>query len=129
MCGSDSGSVSVRTAGHPIRVNALILDLYNSFTLCIFTTTDFVFFYRYFYNQIVSILTSKQLFAIFEKRRNYDLRRLLSGSERLLDNLGTLVECDPSFTLGAVKCLPLTSAVRETISQTIIQNLTKNKVS
>ncbi|CAG7785949.1 unnamed protein product [Allacma fusca] len=81
----------------------------------------------YFYNQIVSILTSKQLFAIFEKRKNYDLRRLLSGSERLLDNLGNLVENDPSFVLGAVKCLPLTSSVRETISQTIIQNLSKTK--
>jgi len=92
-----------------------------------FETLLFCFF-RYFYNQVVSILTSKQLLQIYEKRRNYDLRRLLAGSERLLTNLSDLLEDDPSFILGAVKCLPLVNSVREVISQTIIQNTSKLQV-
>jgi len=85
------------------------------------------FLCRYFYNQIVSILTAKQLIQIFEKRRNYDLRRLIAGSERLLHNLCGLVDRDPSFALGAVRCLPLANSVRDAISQTIAQTLSKLK--
>ncbi|ODM96727.1 Vacuolar fusion protein MON1 A [Orchesella cincta] len=81
----------------------------------------------YFHNQIISILTSKQLQTIFEKRKNYDLRRLLSGSERLLNNLAGLIEVDPSFVLGAVRCLPLANTVRDSISQTITTILNKHK--
>jgi hypothetical protein len=73
-------------------------------------------------------LTSKQLLQIYEKRRNYDLRRLIAGSERLLTNLSDLLEDDPSFLLGAVKCLPLANSIRDVISQTIIQYTTKLKV-
>lgn len=83
---------------------------------------------HYFYNQIISILTSKQLQLIFEKRKNYDLRRLLSGSERLLNNLAGLIEVDPCFILGAVRCLPLANTVRDSISQTITSILNKHKV-
>lgn len=84
---------------------------------------------RYFYNQIISILTAKQLQHIFEKRKNYDLRRLLAGSERLLNNLAGLIEVDPCFILGAVRCLPLANTVRDSISQTITTILNKHKVS
>ncbi|CAL8125467.1 unnamed protein product [Orchesella dallaii] len=83
----------------------------------------------YFHNQILSILTAKQLQTIFEKRKNYDLRRLLSGSERLLNNLAGLIEVDPSFVLGAVRCLPLANTVRDSISQTITTVLNKHKPS
>ncbi|PSN48504.1 Vacuolar fusion protein MON1 A [Blattella germanica] len=62
----------------------------------------------YVYNQIVSVLTSSQLTKIYELRRNYDLRRLLAGAERLIDHLLNFMEREPAFLLGAVKCLPLT---------------------
>jgi vacuolar fusion protein MON1 len=39
------------------------------------------------YNQILSILTLSHMNKIFEKRKNFDLRRLLEGSERLIDHL------------------------------------------
>ncbi|KAK3102519.1 hypothetical protein FSP39_011920 [Pinctada imbricata] len=76
----------------------------------------------YVYNQVLSVLTHKTLVSIFKQRRNYDLRRLLSGSEKFLDSLLSLIETDYSFLLGAVRCLPLDLQVRDMISQSIIQH-------
>jgi vacuolar fusion protein MON1 len=80
------------------------------------------------YNQIVSVLTKTQLTRIYEQRRNYDLRRLLAGAERLLDSLLDLTEREPAFLLGAIRCLPLISTVRDQISNTISSTCGKIKV-
>lgn len=40
----------------------------------------------YLYNQILSTLTYNRVNKSFEKRKNFDLRILLSGSERIIDN-------------------------------------------
>ena len=76
----------------------------------------------YVYNQIVSILTLSQLQRIFQKRTNYDLRRLLTGAEKFFDGLINLMDSDPSFLLGAVRCLRMDSNVRDNIAQVIAQN-------
>ncbi|XP_010607811.1 vacuolar fusion protein MON1 homolog B [Fukomys damarensis] len=58
--------------------------------------------------QIVSTLTRASVARIFAHKQNYDLRRLLAGSERTLDRLLDSVERDPgSLLLGAVRCVPL----------------------
>ncbi|KAJ8934547.1 hypothetical protein NQ314_013288 [Rhamnusium bicolor] len=56
---------------------------------------------NYVFNQITSMLTLTRLNKIYEQRQNYDLRRLLSGVERLIDHLIDFSETEPSFTLGA----------------------------
>ncbi|KAJ6648618.1 Vacuolar fusion protein MON1 like A [Pseudolycoriella hygida] len=86
------------------------------------------------YNQILSTLTLSHMNRIFEQRKNFDLRRLLGGSERLIDNL---LECGKSdskisnnpfiFLTHSVRILPLTSAVRETITSAIQSNCSKIK--
>ncbi|MCL4121185.1 UNVERIFIED_CONTAM: hypothetical protein GTU68_005143 [Idotea baltica] len=53
---------------------------------------------------------------------------MLGGTERLLDNLLIQLDKHPSYFLGAVKCLPLASSVREIITQTIIKYCSKNLV-
>lgn len=73
----------------------------------------------YIYNQILSVLTYSQLRRIFEQRHNYDLRRLLGGAEKMLDNLIDIMDQDPSFLLTAVRSLPLDNSVREQIGQTL----------
>lgn len=83
---------------------------------------------RYVYNQIVSVLTQSQLNRVYDQRRNFDLRRLLSGSERLIDHLLNFMDREPAFFLGAIKCLPLLSSMRSSITQTIIQTCAKIKV-
>ncbi|XP_072045856.1 protein SAND-like [Amphiura filiformis] len=71
----------------------------------------------YVYNQILSVLTFSQLNRVMEQRRNYDLRRLLSGTEKFIDNLINLMDTDPSFLLSAIRCLPLDSSIRDLIGQ------------
>uniref|UniRef100_UPI00398F7F1B vacuolar fusion protein MON1 homolog A n=1 Tax=Pristiophorus japonicus TaxID=55135 RepID=UPI00398F7F1B len=82
----------------------------------------------YVYYQIVSLLTLTQLNRIFEQKKNYDLRRLLSGSERITDNLLNLMDKDPSFLMCAVRCLPLASSVRDVISNSLQQAKDKSLV-
>ncbi|XP_066592331.1 vacuolar fusion protein MON1 homolog [Prorops nasuta] len=81
----------------------------------------------YVYNQIVSVLTQSQLNKVYEQRRSFDLRRLLTGSERLIDHLLNFMDREPAFFLGAIKCLPLAPAMRSSITQTIIQTCGKIK--
>ncbi|KAJ8302197.1 hypothetical protein KUTeg_021184 [Tegillarca granosa] len=76
----------------------------------------------YVYNQVLSVLTYSTLHRIFKQRRNYDLRRLLSGAEKFLDNLLNMFDSEPSFLLGAVECLPLDSVIRDMIAQSIVQH-------
>ncbi|CAL8340059.1 unnamed protein product [Merluccius merluccius] len=82
----------------------------------------------YVYYQIISMLTQASIARIFEHKKNYDLRRLLAGSEKILDGLLNLVDWDPSFLLAAVHCLPLPSSLRDSLSQTLQKAITPNLV-
>jgi len=78
---------------------------------------------NYTYNLIISILTYRRMESIFSARKNYDLRRLLGGVDQFLDSLLDALETDPCFYLGAVRCLPLDSGIRDLIAQTIAQHV------
>ncbi|XP_051957759.1 vacuolar fusion protein MON1 homolog B-like [Xyrauchen texanus] len=82
----------------------------------------------YVYNQIISMLTQASITRIFEHKKNYDLRRLLAGSEKILDGLLNLVDSDPSILLSAVHCLPLASSLRDSLSQILQKAITPNLV-
>ncbi|KAK4883781.1 hypothetical protein RN001_000052 [Aquatica leii] len=82
---------------------------------------------NYVFNQIASTLTLSRLVKIYEQRRNYDLRRLLTGVDRFIDHLLDFSENEPAFTLGAVQCLPLAASVRDSISTAIVQSCSKIK--
>ncbi|XP_030061279.1 vacuolar fusion protein MON1 homolog A isoform X2 [Microcaecilia unicolor] len=82
----------------------------------------------YIYYQILSLLTWTQLNHIFQQKQNYDLRRLLAGSERITDNLLDLMAQDPSFLMGAVRCLPLAASVRDAVNASLQQAKAKNLV-
>jgi vacuolar fusion protein MON1 len=86
------------------------------------------------YNQILSILTLSHMQKIFEKRKNFDLRRLLEGSERLIDHLlsndsnSKKVSNNPfTFLTHSVRILPLSTGVRDTITSAIQNNCSKIK--
>ncbi|XP_060621725.2 vacuolar fusion protein MON1 homolog A isoform X2 [Anolis sagrei] len=82
----------------------------------------------YIYYQIVSLLTWTQLNRIFQQKQNYDLRRLLAGSERITNNLIDLMARDPSFLMGAARCLPMPVAVRDAVSSCLQQAKAKSLV-
>lgn len=86
------------------------------------------------YNQILSILTYSHMTKIFEKRKNFDLRRLLAGSERLIDHL--LVNDSSNrkitnnvftFLTNSIRVLPMPLSVRHNITNAIQSNCNKIK--
>ncbi|KAK2914663.1 vacuolar fusion protein MON1 homolog A [Channa argus] len=83
---------------------------------------------HYIYYQIVSLLTLTQLNHIFQHKQNYDLRRLLAGSEYLTDNLLHRLDRDPGLLLSAVTCLPLASSARDVVSVSLQAAKAKNLV-
>lgn len=83
---------------------------------------------QYIYYQIVSLLTLTQLNHIFQHKQNYDLRRLLAGSEYLTDNLLNRLDRDPGLLISAVTCLPLASSVRDVVSSSLQAAKAKNLV-
>ncbi|XP_018414665.1 PREDICTED: vacuolar fusion protein MON1 homolog B-like [Nanorana parkeri] len=83
---------------------------------------------QYVYYQIISMLTQASVARIFEKKKNYDLRRLLAGSEKILDSLLDLLDTDPGFLLGAVRCLALPSTLRDSLSSLLTKSITTNLV-
>ncbi|XP_048878508.1 vacuolar fusion protein MON1 homolog A [Brienomyrus brachyistius] len=83
---------------------------------------------HYIYYQIISLLTLTQLNHVFRHKQNYDLRRLLAGSEHLTDSLLRHLDRDPGFLLSAVTCLPLTSSTRDVISSSLQASRAKSLV-
>ena len=71
-------------------------------TLFTHTHTQLAIQLMYTYNQVLSVLTNTQLQQIFEKNPGFDLRYLLQGSEKFVDNILNLVDSDPSFILSGV---------------------------
>jgi vacuolar fusion protein MON1 len=71
--------------------------------------------------------------SIYEKRNNYDLRKLLAGSERLVDFLlknetHKKISNNPFVPLThSVRILPMESSIRDSITSTIQSNCAKIK--
>ncbi|XP_063792119.1 vacuolar fusion protein MON1 homolog B isoform X2 [Pseudophryne corroboree] len=83
---------------------------------------------QYVYYQIISMLTQASVARIFERKKNYDLRRLLAGSEKILDSLLDLLDTDPGFLLDAVQCVALPSPLRDSLSSMLTKTITPNLV-
>jgi hypothetical protein len=73
------------------------------------------------------VLTSSQLTRIFEQRVNFDLRRLLGGTEVFLDSLSTSFNNDHSFMLGALQVLRLDRSTRDSAGQILSKGNIKVK--
>ncbi|GMS95403.1 hypothetical protein PENTCL1PPCAC_17578 [Pristionchus entomophagus] len=69
------------------------------------------------FDQIVSTLSKTQLDSVYEKKGdNYDLRRLLRGTDRCMMNCVTTWRSDPALYLSAIRIFPLTASDREALS-------------
>ncbi|OCT64761.1 vacuolar fusion protein MON1 homolog B [Xenopus laevis] len=83
---------------------------------------------QYVYYQIISMLTQASVARIFERKKNYDLRRLLAGSEKILDSLLDMMEMDPGVLLGAVRCVAIPTTLRDSLSSILTKAITPNLV-
>ncbi|KAG8746378.1 Vacuolar fusion protein mon1 [Ceratobasidium sp. 428] len=66
----------------------------------------------YLHLQILTVLTGTQLQKIFERRGNFDLRRLLDGTDPLIHSLTARLSTDLSITLTSLHTLRVDPGLR-----------------
>jgi len=81
---------------------------------------------EYLHLQILSVVTAAQLRRIFERRTNFDLRRLLDGSEPFLVSLLHRMELDLAMATSSLHCLQLESNLRARAADALVP-ITKMK--
>lgn len=74
----------------------------------------------YLHLQILTVLTGAQLQRIFERRVNFDLRRLLDGTDPLIHALTTRLATDMSITLASLHTMRLDPGLRLRAAELVI---------
>ncbi|GLB38308.1 putative trafficking protein Mon1 [Lyophyllum shimeji] len=75
---------------------------------------------EYLHLQILSIVTAAQLRRIFERRTNFDLRRLLDGAESFLSSLLERLEFDLAISTSSLQCLRLDPSLRKRAAEALL---------
>ncbi|KAG8951703.1 Vacuolar fusion protein mon1 [Tulasnella sp. 424] len=75
---------------------------------------------EYLHLQILSVVTGSQLARIFEKRTNFDLRRLLDGTERFLHSLLTQLELDMGMITSSLNVVRIDPMVRAKVAEVMV---------
>ncbi|KAH7919246.1 DUF254-domain-containing protein [Leucogyrophana mollusca] len=75
---------------------------------------------EYLHLQILSIVTAAQLRRIFERRTNFDLRRLLNGAEPFLFSLLGRMEFDLAIATSSLHCLQLDPSLRARVADSLV---------
>jgi len=70
----------------------------------------------------LSIVSGSQLKRIYERRTNFDLRRLLDGAETFMNALLLKLDTDISVSLSALHCLKVESTIRKRIADSLVLN-------
>ncbi|KAI0345875.1 DUF254-domain-containing protein [Trametopsis cervina] len=78
------------------------------------------FHLEYLHLQILSVVSAEQLRRMFERRNNFDLRRLLSGAEPLFYSLLEGLEWDLAMGTSALHCLKLEPNLRRNIGEILV---------
>ncbi|KAF8551678.1 DUF254-domain-containing protein [Imleria badia] len=81
---------------------------------------------EYLHLQILSIVTASQLRRIFERRTNFDLRRLLNGTDPFLFTLLKRLELDFAMATSSLHCLQLDPSLRSRVADALVP-ITKMK--
>eukprot|EP01132_Coremiostelium_polycephalum_P000832 gene832-1039_t len=72
---------------------------------------------EYIHGLVISVLTQTSIKAIFDAK--YDLRDLLGGTDRFIDNIIHKSNRDPSILLNSVHCLRLPNNIRNIITNSL----------
>ncbi|KAJ4001050.1 trafficking protein Mon1-domain-containing protein [Lentinula boryana] len=75
---------------------------------------------EYLHLQIISVVTSAQLKRIFERRGNFDLRRLLGGADTFLTTMIARLQLDLAISMSALRCLRLDPLLRNKLAQALV---------
>ncbi|KAG9122804.1 Vacuolar fusion protein mon1 [Ceratobasidium sp. 392] len=74
----------------------------------------------YLHLQILTVLTGTQLQKIFERRGNFDLRRLLDGTDPLIHSLTARLSTDLSITLASLHTLRVEPGLRSRAAELVL---------
>ncbi|KAG8856423.1 Vacuolar fusion protein mon1 [Tulasnella sp. 330] len=75
---------------------------------------------EYLHLQILSVVTGSQLSKIFERRTNFDLGRLLDGTESFLHSLIRRLQFDMSMTTASLNVLKIDATVRGKVAELLL---------
>ncbi|KAK7469379.1 Vacuolar fusion protein mon1 [Stygiomarasmius scandens] len=75
---------------------------------------------EYLHLQILSIVTAAQLRKIFERRTNFDLRRLLNGAETFLTAMINRLEFDLAMSTSSLHCMRLDPTLRKRAAEALV---------
>ncbi|KAF5330264.1 hypothetical protein D9758_014446 [Tetrapyrgos nigripes] len=75
---------------------------------------------EYLHLQILSIVTAAQLQRIFERRTNFDLRRLLNGAETFLTAMISRLEFDLAMSTSSLHCMKLDPNLRKKVAEALV---------
>jgi len=86
---------------------------------------DLVMQLEYVHSQIICLLTAG-VNRIFENRADFDLRNLLSGTEKMFDNLVSFMDHDASVFANAIHCLRLGEGTRRSVGRILLESRTSS---
>ncbi|KAI0769013.1 DUF254-domain-containing protein [Trametes elegans] len=78
------------------------------------------FHLEYLHLQIVSVVSAEQLRRMFEQRRNFDLRRLLGGTEPFMHSLLARLQWDLAMSTSSLHCLKLDPVLRKSVADVLV---------
>ncbi|TCD70523.1 Vacuolar fusion protein mon1 [Steccherinum ochraceum] len=78
------------------------------------------FHLEYLHLQIVSVVSAEQLRRMFERRGNFDLRRLLGGAEPFMHSLLNRLEFDLAMSTSSLNCLRLDPSLRKSVADILV---------
>ncbi|BGP11298.1 Vacuolar fusion protein mon1 [Rhodotorula toruloides] len=73
----------------------------------------------YLYLQVLSVVTLAQLQAIFAKRTNFDLRRMMEGTEPFFDSLVSTLQVSLPMLLSSIEVYRLPTPTREDLARAL----------
>ena len=85
------------------------------------TRADVVRELDYVHSQIVSVLTNSSINKIFEQRPDFDLRGLLTGTDKLVDHLVHNMNYEAGFMFHALRPLVMPAADRRNVGNALAQ--------
>ncbi|RKP39137.1 MON1-like protein A-like protein [Dimargaris cristalligena] len=80
----------------------------------------------YLYDQILSIVSYSQIQKIFKSHSNFDLRKLITGTESMIDHLADNLMTNFCFALGSVECIRIPPMLRERLGLALKLAKSKN---
>ncbi|MCO5565782.1 hypothetical protein L7F22_019457 [Adiantum nelumboides] len=80
---------------------------------------------EYLHQAVISLVSASKLNKLFDRAANFDLKRLLQGTDNILDSLLTRLQLETIAMRGALQPLRLNAAIRHDVGAALIPTRSK----